>query len=71
MEIPNLSNTPNVDKPIVINKTAKSSNTLIFSIIVVALALIFGFGMSRLLLSPIILKMKSFYPPIRLVVPMI
>lgn len=49
MEIPNLSNTPDVDKPIITNKSVKSSNTLMFSIIMVILALVSGFGLSQLL----------------------
>lgn len=51
MEIPNLSTIPEVNKPIITNtnKPVKSSNTLVFSIIVVVLALVAGFGLSRLL----------------------
>ncbi|MCX6726921.1 MAG: hypothetical protein NTY75_03855 [Candidatus Shapirobacteria bacterium] len=51
MEIPNLSTIPEVNKPIVtnINQPVKSPNTLVFSIIVVVLALVAGFGLSRLL----------------------
>jgi len=49
MEIPNLSNTPDVDKPVVINKPTNSPNILMFSLFVIVLALISGFILSRVL----------------------
>lgn len=48
MEIPNLSASPEITQPIVASPKPRPTNTLMISIVVIIVALISGFGLSRL-----------------------
>jgi hypothetical protein len=49
MEIPNLSNPTEITKQITINKPSKSLNTPTISLIIIIVAIVSGFGLSRIL----------------------